>query len=88
MLYPRYDIRPFGPSSGTHACAHYHLAEKDRIIVVENILMLAGGFTLFSAPGEDRHRRRSRREPRPAVMESLERSLVEHADVWTELAKY
>ena len=88
MLYPWSDIQPFGPSSGTDAHTRYHLAEKDRFVVVENILMLASGWTLTSAPSEARHRRRTHRKPQPDVVRSLERSLVEHADVWTELAKH
>ncbi len=88
MLYPWFEVRHFGPSSGTQAHVRYHLAEKDRFIVVDNVLMLAGGWTLVSAPSEGRRHHWTRREPQAAVVKSLERSLVEHADIWTELAKH
>ncbi len=88
MLYPRFDIQPFGPSSGTCAPVRYHLTEKDRIIVVENILMLTDGLILTSALSETRQQRRMHRKPQPAVVDSLERSLVEHADIWATLARH
>lgn len=88
MLYEIPEIRPFGPYSGTCASANYHSADITQAIAVDYVMAFSRGLTLTGASSEDRGHRRGYRGPQPAVVRSLERSLVAYADIWSELAKH
>lgn len=79
----RVSFQLFGPSSGTCMFSISDFEPAGRIIVVETPQM----FTDFSLVGvQSPVPREQHRLPRPEVIESLERSLVEHGDIWAELA--
>lgn len=81
--------RPVGPSSGSSAVlSQVKLSENERLIAIENVGMMGGPVFIRSAPSETIVHARSIEAVRPAISESIERSLNEHADVWAELAKF
>ena len=79
-------VQPFGPYSGTSAQQAGPTQPATMVIVADTPQMYAGRLSLVGArsePGPLRERRLVRRE----VARSLDRSLTEHADVWSELAR-
>jgi hypothetical protein len=75
-----------GPSNGTTTVSKIHLDEDNTLIAIESVAMLGGEVFLRAAPS--RMRPHEKEQVQPIVISSLERSLKEHADVWTELSKY
>jgi len=74
-----------GPSSGTTAEAVFKGGEDRELIKIESVAMFAGKkLFLRAAPSENPEVQ----ENRHRVLDSLERSLEENADVWAELSKY
>ena len=88
MLNLQSQIQPSEVSSGTVDPARYRLSEKEQFVVIRSIQMLAGDVVLTAIGNEARVRRPAQRESQSPIDKSLERSLIEHADVWAELAKY
>ena len=77
--------RPCESSSSTGELpTKIQLDEEQRFIVIEAFNMMSGRLFITGAPKE---RLLPTFEVRPAVRESLERSMRQHADVWAELAK-
>lgn len=63
----------------------YELEEDKRIINITDVIVLSGGIFIDSAPKQNL--RPSRPGVQPEVLESLEWSIKEYEDVWSELAK-
>ena len=80
--------QPIGPSNSTTTPVLITLKDEERLIAIENVSMMNGDLFIRGAPGETLRRSRSEEPVRPVVRESLERSLREHAEVWSELAKH
>jgi hypothetical protein len=76
----------FGPSSGTQPPPAGSLSLSNRIIIIEEpVQMFTVGWHLAGVRREPIPQEPCE-IPRPEVIESLERSLTEHEDVWAELA--
>jgi hypothetical protein len=80
--------QPIGPSNSTTTPVLIILKDEERLIAIENASMMSGDLFIRGAPGETLRRPRFEKPVRPVVRESLERSLREHAEVWSELAKH
>ncbi len=71
-------------SAGTVSVARVALGEESRWVSVESVAMYGGDLRLRNAPRETTRSL----GVREAVVASLECSLKDNADVWTELSKY
>jgi hypothetical protein len=82
-LEQRYSIG--GTSTEIFAKKDYQLSPSETYITVQDVSMFSN-VILRDAPST--HPLSKKRGVQPAVKDSLERSIKEHADIWAELSKY
>ncbi len=81
-LFKAYQI---GPSNGTTSVNQRPEISTPQVIAVQSVTMF-GGITLLETPPEPQ---RGSNEPvRPGLSQIIDRSIEDHLDVWTELARH
>lgn len=89
MNTPRVDLEQRYSVGGTtteiFAQKDYQLSQSETYVTVQDISLLSK-VILRDAPST--RQLTKKRRVQPAVKDSLERSIKEHADVWSELSKY
>lgn len=61
-------------------------AIEERLIVIEHVGMLSGALVIDEAPGVELRERPESRGAQARVLESLQRSMREHHEIWEALA--
>jgi hypothetical protein len=82
-LEQRYTVG--GTTNDIFAQKDFHLSQSETFISIQDV-SLFNKVILRDAPSTRLPQKM--RRVKPAVKDSLERSIKEHADVWSELSKY
>lgn len=93
ILFGRADIPPDENLSANYAATSF--AEVTKTWKIKAYLTLPGTNVLVDLPsvtlseplGDAARARDSSRPPRPEIVEIIERTVTEHGDVWSELAR-
>jgi len=89
MFYQEFDFNQasaISRSDQTVRVSEVALDEENTMIAIDSAAMFAGELRLRAAPHGTNIPARG--QIRERVLHSLDKSLSDHADVWTELSKY